>query len=347
MHKQILSPTEEGTPQGGIISPVLANLALDGLESRLREHFPKPRTQSQPERVYFLRYADDFIVTGNSRELLQTKVKPLVAAFLGERGLELSEEKTQITPIEDGFDFLGQTVRKYQGKLLITPSQTNVKTFLEKVRAVIKANKQATAGGLIVQLNPLIRGWANYHRHVSSKATFACVDHAIFEALWRWAKRRHPNKGAHWIRNRYFCQQGSRAWSFFGEVKGAEGATPLSVAAASLQNTDPAAHQNQGERQSLRSRLGTLFRGTPRSEDAPDAAGPTQTLLPLERTEGSLSDVRSENHQANGVAQPPHCLAGSWRGGQDGKSCAVASQLPPTASQPTSLGSETASFTGR
>jgi RNA-directed DNA polymerase len=225
MHKQVLFPTEEGTPQGGIISPVLANLALDGLESRLREHFPKPRTQSQPERVYFLRYADDFIVTGNSRELLQTKVKPLVAAFLGERGLELSQEKTQITPIEDGFDFLGQTVRKYQGKLLITPSQKNVKTFLEKVRAVIKANQQATAGGLIVQLNPLIRGWANYHRHVSSKATFACVDHAIFEALWRWAKRRHPNKGARWVRNRYFCQVGSRAWSFFGEVKGVEGAT--------------------------------------------------------------------------------------------------------------------------
>jgi RNA-directed DNA polymerase len=224
MQQQVLYPTEEGAPQGGIISPALANLALDGLERRLREHFPKPTTKSQPDRIYFIRYADDFVITANSQEVLAAEVKPVVAQFLAERGLQLSEEKTTTTPVEDGFDFLGQHVRKYNGKLLIIPSQKNVKTFLAKVRRVIKANKQATAGGLIVVLNPLIRGWANYHRHVSSKQTFVRVDHAIFQALWRWARRRHPKKGAHWIRNRYFCQTDARTWSFFGEVKAAEGA---------------------------------------------------------------------------------------------------------------------------
>jgi RNA-directed DNA polymerase len=223
MQRNVLYPTEEGTPQGGIISPVLANLALDGLETRLREHFPKPKSRSQPERVYFVRYADDFLVTGCSKEWLEEKVKPVVADFLGERGLELSEEKTRTTHIEDGFDFLGQNVRKYGGKLLIKPSQQNVKTFLQKVRAVIKASKQATTGSLIQQLNPLIRGWANYHRHVSSKATFAAVDHAIFQALWRWARRRHPNKHVRWVRRKYFCEEGARSWVFTGEVKGSEG----------------------------------------------------------------------------------------------------------------------------
>jgi len=224
MQQNVLSPTEAGTPQGAIISPVLANLALDGMEARLREIFPKPRgNHSQPERVYFVRYADDFLVTCNSQELLEEKVKPAVAAFLRERGLELSPEKTKITKIEDGFDFLGQTLRKFKGKLVITPSKKNVKTFLEKVRTRIKANGQATTGTLIVQLNPLLRGWANYHRHVSSKATFAAVDYAIFQALWRWAKRRHPNKHARWVRQKYFCQEGERSWVLAGEVKSSEG----------------------------------------------------------------------------------------------------------------------------
>jgi len=223
MQQTVLFPTEKGAPQGGIISPVLANLALDGLESRLREVFPKPKAASQPDRVYFARYADDFVVTGNSKELLETQVKPAVAAFLAERGLQLSEEKTKTTPIEDGFDFLGQTIRKYNGKLLLTPSKKNVQVFLDKVRTKLKANKQATAGSLVLQLNPLIRGWANYHRHASSKATFKAIDHAIFCALWRWTKRRHSTKSRQWIYDKYFQTVGERKWVFFGEVKDREG----------------------------------------------------------------------------------------------------------------------------
>jgi RNA-directed DNA polymerase len=160
---------------------------------------------------------------GSSQELLENEVKPLIEQFMRERGLELSAEKTGLTHIEDGFDFLGQNVRKYQGKLLIKPAQKNVKAFLEKVRTTIKANQQATAGHLIAQLNPAIRGWAYYHRHVVSKETFSRVDHEIFKALWRWSKRRHPRKPKQWIKDKYFRTDQGRNWDFYGEVIGKDG----------------------------------------------------------------------------------------------------------------------------
>jgi RNA-directed DNA polymerase len=200
--KNTLHPTEAGTPQGGIISPVAANLTLDGLEAFLRERFPQ-LGQGRSALVNMVRYADDFIVTGRTKQLLE-EVKSLVTEFFKTRGLELSQEKTRITHIEEGFDFLGQNVRKYNGKLLIKPSRKNVRAFLGKVRGVIKANKQATTGGLLAPLNPIIRGWAHYHRHVASSATFCKVDSAIFNCLWRWARRRHRNKPSRWIFRKYF-----------------------------------------------------------------------------------------------------------------------------------------------
>ncbi|ETW99291.1 MAG: hypothetical protein ETSY2_41235 [Candidatus Entotheonella gemina] len=148
---------------------MIANLALDGLEQLLREHYPLTTNRGRQAKVHLDRYADDFIISGSSYELLEQEVKPLVEQFLRQRGLELSPEKTRITHIEDGFDFLGQNVRKYVGKLLIKPARKKVKTFLGKVRQVVKANKQATAVNLIAQLNPMIRGWTNYHRHVMSQ----------------------------------------------------------------------------------------------------------------------------------------------------------------------------------
>jgi RNA-directed DNA polymerase len=229
MENKVLFPTEDGTPQGGIISPVLANLALDGLERILDEKYPKPKNGSNA-KVNFVRFADDFIITGISKELLEDESKPLVETFMKERGLELSPEKTVITRIDDGFDFLGQNVRKYQGKLLIKPSKKNVQAFLEKVRTIIKDNKQATAGHLICQLNRVIRGWARYHQHVVSKATFSSVNRAIFQALWQWARRRHPNKGTRWIRQKYFCTLGTRNWVFFGEVTHEEETTRVYLA---------------------------------------------------------------------------------------------------------------------
>jgi RNA-directed DNA polymerase len=172
----ILHPTEAGTPQGGICSPVVANLALDGLEARLRTAFPrcvwKGGKRTCP-KVNFIRLADDFVITGATRELLEDEVKPLVEAFLKERGLQLSPEKTVITHIADGFDFLGQNIRTYTGKLLIKPSAKSIKTGLRNVRSVIKGNKSAAAGSLISQLNPIIRGWAMYHRHAVSAKILA------------------------------------------------------------------------------------------------------------------------------------------------------------------------------
>ncbi len=224
IEKSVFNATEEGVVQGGPISPILANFALDGLEKKLRENYPKASDRSRRAKANLIRWADDFIITGSSKELLETEVKPLVEAYLKERGLELSPEKTRITPIETGFDFLGQHVRRYNdGKTIVKPSVKNKQAFLTKVRQVIKGHAQAKASNLIRMLNPIIRGWANYHRHVSSKQTFVKIDNAIFHALWRWARRRHPNKPRRWVKEKYFHHVDQRHWVFCGEGIGRNG----------------------------------------------------------------------------------------------------------------------------
>ena len=214
MEKTLFHPTTDGTPQGGIISPVLANLTLDGLERALRERFPLESRQ----QVNMVRYADDFFITGTSREVLDDAVRPLVERFLGERGLELSPEKTSIVHIESGFDFLGWNVRKYNGKLLIKPSKKSVRVFLVKVRGIIKESRGLTPGELVMRLNPVIRGWANYHRHAVSYVVFHEIDHEIWKMLWAWAKRQHPNKRRDWVVRKYFRPHGKRRWVFTGET---------------------------------------------------------------------------------------------------------------------------------
>ena len=199
--KQTLFETKAGTPQGGIISPVLANMTLDGLEKTLQEHFPK---QHRPVTFSFIRYADDFVITGRSKEFLELEVKPLVEKFLAQRGLTLSAGKTKITHIETGFDFLGQNVRKYNGKFLTKPSKKNTKNFLVKVQKIIKESGALKQAGLIRLLNPVIRGWAEHHKHAASSKTFSSVDHKIYWMLRRWAKRRHSSKSTRWIRAKYY-----------------------------------------------------------------------------------------------------------------------------------------------
>jgi hypothetical protein len=199
MEKHVLHETTDGTPQGGIISPVLCNCALDGLERFLKEKYPTgTRLRSLGGKypaVNYIRYADDFVITGKTKELLEGEIKPLVEQFLRERGLELSPKKTVVTQVKQGFDFLGQNVRRYSnGKLLIKPSKKNVQRFLAGIGETIKAALGKSAADLINELNPKIRGWANYHRHVVSKRTFDRVDHLIFYKLWQWARRRHPKK---------------------------------------------------------------------------------------------------------------------------------------------------------
>ncbi|NOU22254.1 MAG: group II intron reverse transcriptase/maturase [Methyloglobulus sp.] len=206
-----LFPTEGGTPQGGIISPTLANMTLAGLERELENRFGgKTTNRASKFKVNCVMYADDFIITGISKELLESEIKPLVENFLATRGMELSPEKTKITHIDEGFDFLGWNVRKYDGKLLIKPSMKNVKAFLSKVREVVKLHPSANQANLIRQLNPIIQGWANYHKVAVSKKSFVRVDNEIWHLLWRWAKRRHPNKPNHWITRKYFKSTGLR-----------------------------------------------------------------------------------------------------------------------------------------
>ncbi|MCG5536186.1 group II intron reverse transcriptase/maturase [Ectothiorhodospira mobilis] len=203
-----LFPTQAGTPQGGIISPTLANLVLDGLERGLKEHFPRRA------KLNVVRYADDFVVTASSRDILEDKVKPWIEAFLAERGLTLSPTKTEIRHITEGFDFVGWNVCKRQGKLLIVPGKGNVKAFYQKVRDLLRRMRTAPQAEVIHALNPVLRGWAYYHRSQMASRTFAKMDHKIFTALWRWALRRHPNKGKRWVRRRYFQTLGPRQWVF-------------------------------------------------------------------------------------------------------------------------------------
>jgi RNA-directed DNA polymerase len=224
MEKDVFFATTEGTPQGGIASPALANAALDGLETLLRQRFGATRPQRTRNKVHLVRYADDFVITGTSKELLRNEVQPLVAHFLSERGLELSHEKTSITHIDDGFDFLGQNVRRYGTKLLLKPSRKNVRTFLAGIDDVIQhEGGHLTAGELIERLNPKIRGWALYHRHASSARLFARVDDVIFKKLWRWARRRHRGKSARWVKARYFSRPGDNSWQFRGLVPDGNG----------------------------------------------------------------------------------------------------------------------------
>jgi len=210
-----LYPSEMGTAQGGVISPMLANIALTELDEMCRE-----RKGSTP----LVKYADDFIVVCKSEAEAQWR-KEKVSSRLKQRvGLELSEEKTRITHISQGFDFLGFNIKKYnlksphaKSKLLIKPAKENITGYLRDIRQIIRTMRQATTEDLIKTLNPKIQGWGLYYRHVVSKQVFAKIDHEIQQALWRWAKRRHPKKRNGWIRNRYFRTFRGNRWTFTGE----------------------------------------------------------------------------------------------------------------------------------
>ncbi|QLG91855.1 group II intron reverse transcriptase/maturase [Pseudomonas yamanorum] len=212
IHKGQLQATDAGTPQGGIISPTLANLVLDGLESQLKQHLGV--TKAKKLKVNVVRYADDFVITGSSKETLENEIKPWIEQFLAVRGLQLSPEKTHIVHIDEGFDFLGWNFRKYNGKLLIKPSKKNVGAFYRKVKDVIDTNKMATQHYLIGLLNPILKGWALYHQPVVAKQAYSRLDHLLFRALWRWAKRRHPKKSLEWVKKKYFRTRENKDWVF-------------------------------------------------------------------------------------------------------------------------------------
>lgn len=222
--KQLLATTA-GTPQGGIISPALANWTLNGLETGLLQHLEKKFgvANAKKLKVGVVRYADDFVVTGASQELLATEIKPWIESFLAQRGLRLSTAKTHIVHINHGFDFLGWNFRKYNGKLLIKPSKKNVKAFYEKLRRVISDNLGSKQEDLIRLLNPMLRGWAQYHSPVVAKKTYSYMTSLLFWRLMRWAKRRHPRKNVGWIRQKYWRTVDERNWVFAADIIEADG----------------------------------------------------------------------------------------------------------------------------
>jgi RNA-directed DNA polymerase len=209
MENNVLHNTVEGCPQGGIASPVLANIALDGLEKEICA------VGKRKDKINFVRYADDWVVTASTKEILEEKVLPTVTTFLKERGLELSTEKTKITHINEGFDFLGFNIRKYGTKLLIKPGEKGIKAFLGNVGKIIDNMRGKTTRELILRLNPVIQGWANHNKHVVSKRIYSKVDHDIFQKIWIWARRRHPNKNKTWIKTKYYKKVRNRNWVLF------------------------------------------------------------------------------------------------------------------------------------
>lgn len=203
------------------------SIEWDRLETELYQRFRRletchgkskwvSRRGSANLHITFIRYADDFIVTGNSREFLENEVRPLVRDFLAQRGLTLSEEKTRVTHIEQGFDFLGMNIRKRDDKLLIVPAAKSVKRLRESIRGIANKNKATAAYILVRKLNSLLRGWTNYYRHVCGSAVFRAISHYLFQTLMRWARRRHSNKGRRWVVRKYFRTSGKRNWVFFG-----------------------------------------------------------------------------------------------------------------------------------
>ncbi|MCO5381008.1 MAG: reverse transcriptase domain-containing protein [Methanosarcina barkeri] len=189
-------------------------MTLDGIEKLLLDEYPKRSKNST--KVNFIRYCDDFIVTANSEEITR-EIKDKIAVFLKLRGLELSDDKTLITNINEGFDFLGWNFRKYKDKLLIKPSKKSIKRFTETISQTISEGMAWSQDFLIAKLNPIIRGWTNYHNSVVSSDVFQKLDHKIWELLWKWAKRRHPNKSKNWVINKYWKRSVTRKWNFSTE----------------------------------------------------------------------------------------------------------------------------------
>lgn len=212
MEKGVIYSITKGAAQGGVTSPTITLIALSGLEKILKDIFKR-------EKVNVVVYADDFIITGPNKELLENKVIPIIESFLKERGLELNREKSKITHVEKGFNFLGHSIRWYRRGLFTMPSKANVKNFLREVRRTIKSNQTTKTGDLIKQLNPKILGWAYFFRHSAASKTFSYVDKEIYEALSRWMKKRHPTKRKTWRNKKYFRQVGSRNWQFSAKIK--------------------------------------------------------------------------------------------------------------------------------
>ncbi|NEO17756.1 MAG: group II intron reverse transcriptase/maturase [Moorea sp. SIO3F7] len=215
-----LSSTDEGTPQGGIISPLLANIALHGMEETIKDYvenlsLKETKVKGRRERrksVSLIRYADDFVIMHKSKEVVE-KCREVIITWLKGIGLELKPSKTRLIHVNEGFDFLGFNIRQYQTgknqskkgfKTLIKPSKKKVKEHMEQLTEVIDSYIAAPQAALISKLKPIIQGWCNYNRSVVSKKTFSGLDHLLWNKLQRWGYRRHPRKSKTWVNKKYW-----------------------------------------------------------------------------------------------------------------------------------------------
>ena len=215
-----LFSTNSGSPQGGAISSIYANMTLDGLEKLIQDKYHRNSKGNienhyrAKSKVNLIRYADDFIITAKTKEIAE-ELRNIVSQFLETRGLTLSEEKTLITHIDKGFDFLGWTFRKFKGKLIVKPSKNSIKTLIRKFATIIlKQGKATSQSELIRRLNQIIRGWSNYHRHVVASQAFSQINNALYLLLQQWAKHRHPNKNSWWRLNKYWHEKNGKPWLF-------------------------------------------------------------------------------------------------------------------------------------
>lgn len=200
------TPTEEGTPQGGVVSPLLLNVALHGMEHAAGVRYRTVAVDgaaTAPNSPVLVRYADDFIALCRTRdEAIQVRAQ--LAAWLTPRGLAFNEAKTRVVNLDDGHDFLGFNVRRYHGLLLIKPSKTAVRRIRERLRTEVRALRGSNAAAVIAHLNPIIRGWAAYYRVVVSKEIFNSLDNYLWKLVYKWARHTHPNKPTSWVVHRYF-----------------------------------------------------------------------------------------------------------------------------------------------
>lgn len=223
---EVFYETNSGTPQGGTISPLLANIALDGIERLLAsykkvkvyQYTPKGRkklrTVEKPsDRYGFIRYADDFVVTAETKQDIE-EIIPTLKNWLLKRGLELNQDKTNVVHIEQGFNFLGFNIRQFKGKCLQVPQKEKTRDLLKQIRMWLKTHPTVKPEAVISHLNPILRGWANYNRHGVSKRVFSYIDSQIWKALWKWALKRHPKKRKRWVANKYFKTINRASWQF-------------------------------------------------------------------------------------------------------------------------------------
>lgn len=234
MEKDKWYATEQGTPQGSCISPLFLNIAMHGMETLLNQYqrtryytvrsgkgIGKRYPKQQP-RYRIATYADDFVINAETKEEIEAVI-PILEPWLEERGLQLNLEKTRIVHIDQGFNFLGVTIRRFKKITLTKPQKSKVQLFLKGIREWLKRHPSMKTEGMIKQLNPKIRGWGNYYLPWVSKDVFGYVDHEIWKAIWAWCLRRHPQKGKRWVAKKYFQTVNNRSWVFATRIKDRHG----------------------------------------------------------------------------------------------------------------------------